>query len=392
MVLHSHITPLLWTPSDAVMMRLALDHARMARGRVAPNPAVGAVVVRDGVVVGVGATQPPPGPHAEVVALQVAAERAVGADLYVTLEPCAHYGRTAPCTSAILTAGVRRVIAATADPNPLVDGRGFAQLRAAGVAVEVGLGASEASEIMAGFFHRTCTGRPRVIAKFASTLDGRIATHSGHSRWISGPESRAQVHRLRDQSDAILVGIGTVLADDPLLTTRLPDDAAGYGGPHHPLRVLLDSRANTPPTARMLDANTPGHTLILTGPHAPGDRVRTLEAAGAEVVAVTGRDGRVDIHAVLDLLGALGVNDLLVEGGSRVHGAFFDARLVDHVVIYIAPTIVGGSAAPGPVSGLGVSVMPEAARLVDPLVDIVGGDIRVRGRVVYPPHEGGSGV
>jgi diaminohydroxyphosphoribosylaminopyrimidine deaminase / 5-amino-6-(5-phosphoribosylamino)uracil reductase len=373
-------------------MRRALEHARTARGRVAPNPAVGAVVVRDGIIIGGGATLPPPGPHAEVVALAAAGARARGADLYVTLEPCSHHGRTPPCTNAILDAGIRRVVAATGDHDPLVDGRGFSQLRAAGITVEVGLYGGDATELMAGFFHRVRTGRPRVIAKFASSLDGCIATHTGHSRWITGPASRAEVHALRDQVDAILIGVGTLLADDPLLTTRLADDIAGYGGPHHPLRVVLDSVARTPPTARMLAHDTPGSTLILTGPDAPPDRVATLEAAGAEVIGLENCGNRVDIRAALDLLGSRGVNDLFVEGGSGVHGAFFDARLVDHAVIFIAPTIVGGRAAPRPVGGLGVAAMPEAARLVDQQVDIVGGDIRVSGRIVYPGQEGSADV
>ncbi|MEX2314071.1 MAG: bifunctional diaminohydroxyphosphoribosylaminopyrimidine deaminase/5-amino-6-(5-phosphoribosylamino)uracil reductase RibD, partial [Thermomicrobiales bacterium] len=244
----------------------------------------------------------------------------------------------------------------------------------------------------AGFIHRIRTGRPLVTAKFAMTIDGRIATHTGHSRWISGLESRTHAHMLRDQVDAILIGTGTLLADDPLLTTRLPDGDTGYGGPHHPLRVVLDTSARTPPTARMLACDTPGRTLILTGANAPIDRVRTLEAAGVEVVALAEQDGRVNPCAVLDLLGARGVNDLLVEGGSRVHGAFFDARLVDRAVVYIAPVIVGGVAATGPVSGLGVSVLHEAARLVDQHVDLSGSDIRVIGRVVYPEDGGGSNV
>jgi diaminohydroxyphosphoribosylaminopyrimidine deaminase/5-amino-6-(5-phosphoribosylamino)uracil reductase len=373
------------------MMRLALNQARSVRGRVAPNPAVGAVVVRDGEIAGTGATRPPGGPHAEVVALALAGDRTRGADLYVTLEPCSHYGRTSPCVNTIVSANVRRVVAAISDPNPLVDGRGFEQLRAAGIEVEVGLCADEAAEIVAGFIHHIQTGRPLATAKFAMTLDGRIATSTGHSRWISGPESRAHAHALRDQTDAILVGVNTLLADDPLLTTRLPESDCGYGGPHHPLRVVLDTQARTPPAARMLARDTPGNTLILAGSNPDADRISALQAAGAEVVALPERDGHVDPDAVLDLLGARGISDLLIEGGSRVHGAFFDARLVDRAVVYIAPVIVGGNAAPAPVRGRGVSVMPEAARLVDQYVEMSGSDIRVSGRAVYP-EDGGSDV
>ncbi|HEX5163812.1 MAG TPA: bifunctional diaminohydroxyphosphoribosylaminopyrimidine deaminase/5-amino-6-(5-phosphoribosylamino)uracil reductase RibD [Thermomicrobiales bacterium] len=375
--------------TDTALMALALDQARSMRGRVAPNPAVGAVVARDGVVIATGATQPPPGPHAEVVALDLAGAAARGADLFVTLEPCAHTGRTPPCVGAIIAAGIRRVVLAVIDPNPLVAGRGVAALQASGIQAEVGLLAGEAAEIIAGFSRRMATGRPLVTAKYAMTLDGRIATRTGHARWISGPESRAHSHIIRDQIDAIMAGSGTVIADDPLLTTRAEADQCGQGGPHHPLRVILDSRARTPPSARMLAAATPGRTLIVTGPHAPTDRVAALIAAGAEVVAVDAPDGRVSIPSVLDLLGEQGINDLLVEGGGRVHGAFFDGWLVDRLHIYISPQLVGGEGAKAPVGGLGVATMDGAARLHDPHVERLGDDLFLRGSVVYP--EGGTG-
>ena len=359
-------------------MDLALAQARTALGRVAPNPTVGAVVVREGQVVGVGATQPPPGPHAEVVALQQAGELARGADLYVTLEPCSHFGRTPPCADAIINAGVRRVVAALGDPHGVVNGSGFEKLRSAGIEVEVGPGAEEATEVLGGFLTRIRTGRPRTTAKYAMTLDGRIATRTGHSRWVSGPESRQDVHVRRDRCDAILVGIGTLLADDPQLTTRLPDDLAGYGGPHHPLRVVLDSQARTPVTARMLAPETPGDTLIFVSERAPGERVEALREAGAEVVVLE----EVRVDAVLDCLGQRGINDLLIEGGGTVLGAFFDAGLVGRACVYIAPSIVGGQVAPSPVGGTGVATMPQAWRLVDRRVTPLGDDLLIEGRVV----------
>jgi diaminohydroxyphosphoribosylaminopyrimidine deaminase/5-amino-6-(5-phosphoribosylamino)uracil reductase len=364
-------------------MALALDQARSVRGRVAPNPAVGALVAHPGVVVAAGATQPPPGPHAEVVALDLAGAAARGADLFVTLEPCAHTGRTPPCVDAIVAAGIRRVVLALIDPNPLVAGRGVAALRSAGIEVEVGLLADQAAEIIAGFSHRMATGRPLVTAKYAMTLDGRIATRTGHARWISGPESREHSHVVRDQIDAIMAGSGTVIADDPLLTTRADAGQCGQGGPHHPLRVILDSQARTPPGARMLAATTPGRTLIVTGPEAPADRVAVLIATGADVVAVAALAGHVAIPAVLDLLGERGINELLVEGGGRIHGALFDGRLVDRLHIYISPQIVGGDGAKAPVGGGGVATMDGAARLLDPRVDRLGDDLFLSGSVAY---------
>lgn len=366
------------TGTDLELMDLALRQARTALGRVAPNPAVGAVLVRDGQIVGQGATQPPPGLHAEVMALRQAGELARGADLYVTLEPCSHHGRTPPCVDAIIAAGVRRVIAAVGDPHPLVNGGGFEKLRSAGIEVEVGLGADEAAEIIGGFVTRIQTGRPRTTAKYAMTLDGRIATRTGHSRWVSGPESRQDVHVRRDRCDAILVGIGTLLADDPQLTTRLPDDLAGYGGPHHPLRVVLDSQARTPATARMLSRETPGNTIIFVGERFDRERVEALREAGAEVVVLES----VSPRAVLHCLGERGINDLLIEGGGTVLGSFFDAGLVDRACIYLAPSIVGGDSAPSPVGGEGVATMPQAWKVVGRKVTQLGDDLLIEGRVV----------
>ncbi|HET9016707.1 MAG TPA: bifunctional diaminohydroxyphosphoribosylaminopyrimidine deaminase/5-amino-6-(5-phosphoribosylamino)uracil reductase RibD, partial [Thermomicrobiaceae bacterium] len=369
---------------DQTMMGLALEQARTARGRVAPNPAVGAVVARNGDVIAVGATQPPPGPHAEVVALAAAGNAATGADLYVTLEPCAHHGRTPPCTDAIVAAGITRVVVAVIDPNPIVHWRGVAQLQAAGIRVEIGAAADSAAEVIAGFTKRVVTGRPLVTAKYAMTLDGRIATRTGHARWISGAASREHAHRIRDRVDAILVGVGTVLADDPLLTTRIPPERAGSGGPHHPLRVILDTAARMPSSARMLSPETPGSTLVVVGPDASSTRVEALQRTDTNVVHLPVSDGRIDPSAVLDLLGELGINDLLIEGGRRIHGAFFDAHLVDCVSVYIGPSIVGGLDAPAPVGGRGVAVMPAAARVVDQRLTALGDDLHLEGRVVYP--------
>ena len=370
-------TEITWTGTDRELMGHALRQAQSALGRVAPNPAVGAVLVRDGTVVGLGATQPPPGPHAEVMAIREAGDLAFGADLYVTLEPCSHHGRTPPCADAVIAAGVRRVIAATHDPHPLVNGGGFEKLRAAGIRVDVGLLAGEATHLIEGFVTRITTGRPRTTAKYAMTLDGRIATRTGHSRWISGSASRQDVHVRRDRSDAILVGIGTLLADDPQLTTRLPDELCGYGGPHHPLRVVLDRLARTPLAAKMLSPDIPGQTVIFASEQAPHERVHALREAGAEVVLLE----QVTPRQVLQRLGAWGVNDLLIEGGGNVLGAFFDAGLVDRVCVYVAPSIAGGAAAASPVGGAGVATMPAAWKIVDRTVTALGDDLLIEGRV-----------
>ncbi len=364
---------------DQQWMRRAIALAWRAQGRVAPNPAVGAVLVRDGVVVGEGCTQPPGGSHAEIVAIRQAGERACGATLYVTLEPCAHYGRTPPCVDAILRAGIARVVVANIDPYPEVAGRGIARLRKAGIVVTFGVEAQAAAEVNAGYFKRLRHDLPEITLKYAMSLDGHIATRNGHSRWITGPEARRYAHQLRDRHDAVLVGVGTVLADDPELTTRLAPEEAGDGGPHHPLRVVLDTSARTPPTARVLAPDLPGRTLIVTTEAAPAERITALRRAGAELVFVPPHCGRIDLLAALGILAGRGINRVLVEGGSRVLGAFFDEGLADRVVAFIAPVLIGGANAPVPLAGKGVETMERAVRLQDTQVRQIGTDVVIEG-------------
>ncbi len=358
----------------------ALSIARRALGRTSPNPAVGAVVVKNGEVIGRGSTQPPGGPHAEVVALAETGVAAQGATLYVTLEPCCHHGRTPPCTDVIIAAGIARCVVAVVDPFPVVAGAGIARLRAAGIPTDFGLAMDRAEDLNAGFFARIRTGRPLVVAKYAMTLDGRMATRTGHSRWITGEEARLVAHQLRDRVDAVMVGAGTVVADDPTLTTRLPADLAGEGGPHHPLRVVVDGRGSSPLTARVFDPHLPGETLVATTEAAPPGWVDELAARGVRHV-VAGAGPLVDLCEVLDYLGRCGTNEILVEGGSRLHGAFFDAALTDRVVAFIAPVIVGGEAAPGPVGGRGTATMDEAWRLDHVQVRQIGDDMLFEGHV-----------
>jgi diaminohydroxyphosphoribosylaminopyrimidine deaminase/5-amino-6-(5-phosphoribosylamino)uracil reductase len=355
-------------------MEQALSLAHSAVGRVSPNPAVGAVLVKDGRVVGKGATQPSGGPHAEVMALQDASADASGATLYVTLEPCAHQGRTPPCTAALIEAGVAEVHLATLDPDPRVDGKGKAALEAAGISVTIGERAEEALRLIEAFVKRITSGLPFVTAKFAASLDGRIATSTGDSQWITSQEARKEVHRLRGEHDAVMVGIGTALADDPLLTAR---DLAKPPA-QQPLRVVLDSRGRLPKDARMLGA--PGPTLVAVAQIGPRRR-RALENAGAEVAVLPDGRNRVDLTALLRLLGEREVSSILVEGGATLLGTLFDQRMVDRVVAFIAPVVIGGTRAPGAVGGNGAVTLANAMRLRDVEFQQVGEDVMVTG---YP--------
>jgi diaminohydroxyphosphoribosylaminopyrimidine deaminase/5-amino-6-(5-phosphoribosylamino)uracil reductase len=366
------------SPGDEVFMRRALELADRGRGLTSPNPLVGAVVVREGIVVGEGFHQRAGGPHAEIEALTAAGEGARGATLFVTLEPCAHWGRTPPCADRVVASGVRRVVAAQTDPDPRVAGRGLSVLREGRVEVEVGLLAEEARRQNRAFLTAMRLGRPHVTLKVAMTLDGKIADGQGLSRWITGELARREAHRLRSESDAILVGIGTVLADDPELTVRLERP-----WPREPYRVVLDGRGRTPATARIVNALTRARTLVMVGEDAPVDRTDLLAAAGAVPVRTPGREGRLDLGAVLTELHRREVRALLVEGGAEVHGAFLDAGLVDRVVVFIAPMLLGGRAAPSAVGGRGLP-LTRSARLHDLTVRPVGADLLIEAEVARP--------
>ena len=361
---------------DYVERALAL--ARQA-GIVSPNPAVGAVLVREGRVVGEGFTQPPGGPHAEAVALEQAGEAARGAILYVSLEPCCHQGRTPPCTRAIIAAGVAAVHFPILDPDPQVQGRGRDELLAAGIDVQVGEGEEEARRLYEAYIKHRTTGLPLVIAKFAASLDGRIAAPSGESRWISGPEAREWAHSLRTEVDAILCGATTIVVDDPQLTAR----PGGQEAVRQPLRVVADSRGRTPAGARVLRG--PGRALIATSDRShPVWRV-AMEAAGAEVLVLPHRGDSLDVEALLRALGQRDVLSLLVEGGGVIIGALFDQGLVDKVCAIIAPIIVGAADAPAAVAGHGARRLAEAWRLREPTVERLGEDVLITG---YPQKAG----
>jgi diaminohydroxyphosphoribosylaminopyrimidine deaminase/5-amino-6-(5-phosphoribosylamino)uracil reductase len=319
------------------MMRAALALARRSLGRTWPNPAVGCVIAQDGRVVARGRTQDGGRPHAEVDALGRAGEAARGATVYVTLEPCSHFGKSPPCADALVRAGVARVVSAMEDPNPEVNGRGHARLRAAGIAVEVGEGAGEAAEINAGFLLRVGAGRPLFHLKLASSLDGRIATASGESKWITGEGARADGHRLRATHDAILVGAGTVAADDPDLTCRLP----GLGA-YSPVRIVLDSKARLAESTRLAGTARQVPVWLLCTNAAPAARREALHKAGVEIIEIAAAsDGRVAVAAAAQALGQRGLTRVLVEGGGQVAAAFLKAGLVDRITSYRAGVVLG---------------------------------------------------
>jgi diaminohydroxyphosphoribosylaminopyrimidine deaminase/5-amino-6-(5-phosphoribosylamino)uracil reductase len=355
---------------DLQAMRAALALACRGLGRVWPNPAVGCVIARDGRVVGRGWTQPGGRPHAETEALARAGNQSQGATAYVTLEPCCHWGQTPPCADALIAAGLRRVVIAIEDPDPRVAGGGLTRLRAAGLIVEAGLCAAEAAELNAGFLHRVQFGRPQVTLKLATSLDGRIATPSGESRWITGPPARERGHLLRATHDAILVGTGTVVADDPQLTCRLP----GLGD-NSPVRVALDRRLRIPLGARLVAEARVTPTWVVTLPGADEARQQAMRDAGVVVIpAEPDPAGRIDLAQALILLGERGLTRLLVEGGGRLAAALLRAGLVDRLVWFHAPVLLGGDAVPA-IAELGLDRLADAPAFERVSGGIVGDDV-----------------
>lgn len=343
------------TQNDAQYMRLAWRLGRHGLGRTSPNPPVGAVIVTGGEVVGRGYHRQAGQPHAEVEALAAAGPRARGGTLYVTLEPCNHHGRTPPCTEAVVTAGIRRVVIGARDPNPAVVGGGMARLRRAGITVSSGVEQARCEELIAAFRKHVTTGLPFVTLKLAASLDGRIATVSGASRWITGEDSRRFAHRLRAEHDAVLVGAETVRRDDPELTCRVR-------GGRNPLRVILDGRLRLPVTARVLANTDTAPTLVVVGRDAPARKIRQIEARGAEVLALRASAGRVSVQALLRALGRRGILSVLIEGGASVAAAALAARMVDRLLIFYAPKLIGGDGRPM-LGALGVRRLAHAPRL-----------------------------
>jgi diaminohydroxyphosphoribosylaminopyrimidine deaminase/5-amino-6-(5-phosphoribosylamino)uracil reductase len=358
---------------DAAFMGRALELARRGLGLASPNPMVGAVLVSGGHVVGEGWHEGPGTRHAEVVALDQARDAARGATLYTTLEPCAHQGRTPPCAPRIASAGVARMVSAVQDPNPAVDGRGFDILRESGVDVEQGLLEEAASRQIAGFLKHTRTGLPYVILKAALSLDGKAAARDGSSQWITGPEARADAHLLRAAADAIVVGVGTAVADDPSLTVR----SHGYRG-RQPLRVVLDGQGRTPSTAKIFDGAAP--VLIATTDHGR-DRREEWERAGAEVVEFDRGTSQVSLPDLMEDLGKRDVQTALIEGGPTVWASSVEERIADRIVLYFGSKLLGGRDASGMLEGAGVAGIEDAWRVRIADVRMVGEDLRVEADV-----------
>ncbi len=353
---------------DARFMRLALQQGRRGLGRTSPNPPVGAVVVKNGRVVGRGFHLRAGAAHGEVVALRRAGALARGATLYVTLEPCAHFGRTPPCTDAVRAAGIARVVIGSRDPNPAVAGDGAGKLRRAGIEVVSGVEREGCDDLIAAFRKRVTTGLPWVTLKLAASLDGRIATSRGDSKWITGAPARRLAHRLRDEHDAVLVGIDTVLRDDPALTCRLPRG-------RDPLRVILDRRLRVPEDARVLTKAAAAGTVLATAVR-DGAKTRRLRARGAEVVTVPAGPGGVSLRRVLSWLARRGLSSVLIEGGAAVAASALNAKLVDRMVLFYAPKLIGGDGR-AMIDGLNVRAMGQALGLGTLAVRHVGGDLVV---------------
>lgn len=363
-------------------MRLALRLAKKGMGRTSPNPLVGAVVVKGKTIVGRGYHHRAGEPHAEVLALRQAGRKGRGATLYLNLEPCAHFGRTPPCTHAILASSIRRVVAGMKDPNPVVSGRGIRQLRRGGVTVDVGILREECRELNGPFSKFITTGKPFVTLKAAISLDGKVATRSGDSRWVSSQASRNYVHRLRQAMDAVMVGIGTVLKDDPLLTVRLP----GEKKPHQPLRVVVDSRLRIPLHSQLVRTARLYPTLIATTRAASSSRRKWLAQANVEVLILENdAQGHVSLKALMKELARRGVVSVLLEGGSTLTASAVREEVVDRLLFFLAPKIIGGERAPGVVGGEGILRLKDAKPVKILKVRRIGPDFLIEGAMESSP-------
>ncbi len=359
---------------DLRFMSRAIELAVHGRGYVEPNPMVGCVIARNGKVVGEGWHQRFGSLHAEVEALAATGDAARGSTVYVTLEPCCHQGKTGPCTRALIEAGVRRVVVGCPDPNPQVAGKGLAELHEAGILVEQGVLWDQTQDLIAPFAKLTCKGRPWLIAKWAMTLDGKLASRTGSSQWISGTASRAVVHRLRGEVDAIVVGRGTVESDDPRLTAR-PE------GPRVATRVVLDSAASLSPESKLVRSIAEGPVLVAVAADAPVDRIRRMAKLGVEVFCVSGSDEASRFESLLEEMGRRQWTNVLVEGGSKVLGTLFSLQEIDEVHAFIATKLVGGEEALSPLAGRGIAQMGDATELTNVEVEVLAGDIYVHGRI-----------
>jgi diaminohydroxyphosphoribosylaminopyrimidine deaminase / 5-amino-6-(5-phosphoribosylamino)uracil reductase len=359
--------------TDEQWMRQVLRLAKKGKGRTSPNPMVGAILVRGGSVAGQGYHARAGEPHAEVLALHQAGGKARGATLYINLEPCTHYGKTPPCAPQVIESRVKRVVIGMEDPNPRVKGKGIESLRQAGLSVHVGVLEKECQKLNEAFCKYIVTGEPFVTLKIASTLDGKIATRRGDSKWITGEDSRRFVHRLRDQADGVLVGIGTILRDDPLLTARIK-------GGRDPYRIVLDSRLRVPEGAKVFDGS-PSRVILVTTKAGSKNKMERLKKRGVRILTLDRKQGRIDLKACLRDLGAIGLMTLLVEGGNRVNGSFLDGELVDKFSLFFSPKWIGDPGAIGIFGGHGIRDLQEVIRLKEVRMRKMGEDFLLEGYV-----------
>jgi len=371
------MAPITFTERDAQHLQRALELAAQARGRTSPNPLVGAVIVKDGRTIGEGLHDAAGAPHAERAALKACSEDPAGATLYVSMEPCAHHGRTPPCTDAIVEAGIARVVIAGDDPSARAAGRGPGILRDEGIEVELASGeaAEAARQLNQPFRKHARSGRPLVTFKSAMTLDGKVATHTGDSRWISGEASRARAHRWRAEADAVAVGIGTANADDPLLTARLE------GVHRHPRRVVFDSEASLSLSSQLVRGAVEVPVILVCSRAAKRARTEALEAAGVDILVATGENEAARVRSALDALGELEITSLLLEGGPRLAGAFFDADEIDELRLFVAPLVAGGRDARAPLEGVGVAAIDKARRALQTSVERIEDDLLICARL-----------
>ncbi len=354
---------------DIDYMRMALELAKSVKGQTSPNPPVGSVIVKDGRIIGLGAHLKAGEEHAEVQAIKMAGEKAENSTVYVTLEPCSHYGKTPPCADLLIKEKVKRVVIATTDPNPLVAGKGISKLRSAGIEVEVGLLKAEAGQLYEMFFHFIATKTPYVTLKTALTFDGKTASRTGSSKWITGALAREDVHKYRHIHDAILVGVNTVIKDDPSLTTRL---SGGDG--FNPVRIVLDNQLRTPLQAEIVN-DKKADTWIVVSESVSKAEMLPFVSKGIKIIKLEQKS--IQIKSVLAKLGELGITSLLVEGGSEVNGSFMKEKKFNQVVSYIAPKLIGGNLAPGFIGGEGIDLMDEAVQLSFKSIELMGEDLKI---------------
>jgi diaminohydroxyphosphoribosylaminopyrimidine deaminase/5-amino-6-(5-phosphoribosylamino)uracil reductase len=368
-------------PDDKLFMKLALGLARRGLGRTSPNPAVGAVIVKNGRVIGKGYHERAGFDHAEVRAIKSARGKTAGSTLYVNLEPCDHFGKTPPCTEVIIKSGIKRVVAAMRDPNPLNNGKGFKRLREAGISVTSGILADEAVRLNEAFIKYITTGSPFVTVKTAQSLDGKIAAKTGDSRWITGERSRRYVHELRRNADAVLVGANTVIRDDPLLTSR-----TGRGEERQPIKIIVDSGLKISDAAKIFGRHSPAKVILATTKKAPRSKIDKFKKMGCDILILKEKNGKVDMRKMIKALGKKGITNVLVEGGGELIGSLADERLVDKFLFFISPKIIGGRDAKGPVGGEGVRKISHALILKNIRYKNFGDDLLIEGYLNLEPR------